>query len=448
MHRMGRKANPARVFKRTYADGTALYGWRPSPGAKEITGKGPGSYGPAGEAQLNLFRAHVLLCWHSGVEPTPPGLFLTATMPAVKFADVASKSTVPTLREWIGNPAKGKRGRFFNFAKNMQSENANGYESMFRLHGAFELIGDIPLNEVTVDDAVAVCNLALRCQACFNRASKLPPAREIDAFYVRVDQLTFDGAQCPSHYPSRLRQRTSVDKYFTKINAAFNAAVRAKIIVENPFANVSYGHWDEPVTNDDLRVSLTHSQMDVLVRAHPEQLQVVPEVSTDGMLRRSEMWGLWSSDFPVPPADPNDDPDSVTFQLARVWSTSALRFMPWGKTPKSLSEPIALGATAVKALNHHLRNQMPTSPACAACASGERIWRGVRRGNPHSECGYANDAPLILYSRCTPDYYTRVICPASQRAAGLEDVGFAITHDVYRSTGAVHHLTPIVHESA
>jgi hypothetical protein len=437
---MGRKVMPARVFKRSYADGTALYAWRPRPGADEISGKGPGSYGPAGEAQLNLFRAHVLLCWHAGIEPTPPGTFLTSTKPATEIVIVPSGSTTATLRTWIGNPAKGKRGRFFLFAKPMSSENAKGYESMFRNHGAFDLIGNIPLDQVTVDDAMAVCNRVLKCETCAERASRLVPTREIAAFDLRVDQLTFDKVQCPSHHPSRLKQRTSVERYVAKINAAFNAAIRAKIITENPFATISYGHWDEPETNDDLRVRLTHFQMDVLTRAHPEKLKVVPVVSTEGMLRRSEMWGLWAIDFPVPPADPTDDPEHVAFQLARVWNTAAKQFVPWGKTAASLSEPITLGAAAVKVLNDHLRNHMPTSLTCSACQSGERMWRGVRRGNPHRGCGYANNAPLVPYSLCTPDHYSKVICPDSQKAAGLGDIGFAITHRSYRSTGAVHHL--------
>lgn len=431
---MGRKALPARR-KCTYRDGTFLYGWRPQPGAKELTGKGPG-----GASNLALFRAHVLLCWNAGVEPTPPGTFLAPASPTAAPAAPTPTSTAPTLRDWIGNPAKGVRGDFFLHSRTMKKSNEDQYERTFRLHGALELIGDIPMDQVTVNDANNVCNRVLRCQACVALASQLRPPQEISDFDLRADRPTFNKKPCVLHHPARLKQRASVDRYFSTINAAFNAAVRAKVITENPFANISYGYWEEPAINDDSRVSLTHSQMDLLTRAHPDELQVVPAVSTDGMLRRSEMWGLWIKDFPVPPEDPSDDPETVTFQLSRVWSTSTKSFIAWGKTAKSLSEPIVLGAATVKALNNHLRDHMSPSPECGACTRGERVWRGVRRNNPHSKCGYANDAPLVPYSVCTPDYYSKSVCPQSQLAAGLGDIGFTITHRAYRSTGAVLHL--------
>ncbi len=436
---MSRNPVPARV-KRKLTNGFVLYAWRPRPGAKEIARKGPGGDWPISKTNLELFKAHVLLCWNAGVDPTPPGTFLAPAGPTAAPEISAPKSTAPTLRDWIGNPAKGVRGRFFLFGKTMGRTNENQFESMFRLHGAFDLIGNIPLDQVTVDDASNVCSRVLRCQACAELASQLSPPQNIAAFDLRVDRPTFNKKPCVLHHPAGLKQRHSVERYFSKINAAFNAALRAKVITENPFANISYGHWEEPETNDDLRVSLAHSQMDLLTRAHPEELKVVPSVSTDGMLRRSEMWGLWIQDFPVPPEDPSDDPDTVTFQLSRVWSASGKCFVPWGKTEKSLSEPIALGAATVKVLNNHLRNHMSPSPECDACTKGERIWRGVRRNNPHSKCGYANNAPLIPYSLCTPDHYSKTVCSKSQRAAGLGDIGFAITHRAYRSTGAVQHL--------
>ena len=433
--RMSRKVMPARVLKRAYTNGTALYGWRPQPGAREITGKGPG-----GASNLELFRAHVLLCWNAGVEPTLPGTFFAPATPTAAPDVPTPTSTAPTLRDWIGDPANGVRGDFFLHCKTMKKPNEDQYERTFRLHGAFELIGDIPMDQVTVNDASDVCSRVLRCQACAALATQLSPPQEISDFELRVDRPTFNKKPCVSHHPARLKQRASVDRYFSTINAAFNAAIRAKVITENPFANISYGHWDEPKSNDDLRVSLTHSQMDMLTRAHPNELRLVPVLSTDGMLRRSEMWGLWSKDFPIPPEDPSDDPDTVTFQLSRVWSTSTTSFVSWGKTAKSLSEPIALGAATVKVLNNHLRDHMSPSPECDACRKGERVWRGVRRNNPHSACGYANDAPLVPYSVCTPDHYSKTVCPRSQGAAGLGDIGFAITHRSYRSTGAVQHL--------
>ena len=431
---MGRRALPARK-KCTYRDGTFLYGWRPQPGAKELTGKGPG-----GVSNLELFKAHVLLCWNAGVEPTPPGTFLAPASPTAAPDVTAPTSTAPTLRDWIGDPAKGVRGDFFLHGETMKKPNEDQYERTFRLHGAFELIGDIPMDQVTVNDANNVCNRVLRCQACVALASQLRPLQEISDFDLRADRPTFNKKPCVLHRPARLKQRASVDRYFSTINAAFNAAVRAKVITENPFTNISYGYWEEPEINDDLRVSLSHSQLDLLTRAHPDELQVVPAVSTDGMLRRSEMWGLWTKDFPVPPEDPSDDPETVTFQLSRVWNTSTKSFVPWGKTAKSLSESIVLGAATVKTLNNHLRHHMSPSPECDACTRGERVWRGVRRNNPHSRCGYANDAPLVPYSVCTPDHYSKSVCPQSQLAAGLGDIGFKITHRAYRSTGAVLHL--------
>jgi len=432
---MSRKVMPARVLKRTYTNGTALYGWRPQPGAKELTGKGPG-----GASNLELFRAHVLLCWNAGVEPTLPGTFLAPASPTAVPEVPAPKSTAPTLRDWIGDPANGVRGRFFLYAEQMSGDGAKSYESLFRLHGAFDLIGDMPMDVVKVDDALSVCNRVLRCPSCAKRASELGPPQEISGFDLRVDQPTFDKKICARHYPATLQQRTSVEKYFSKLSAAFNAAVRAEIIAKNPFAHVNYGQWEEPKTNDDLRDALSHRQMDVLTRAHPDALQVVPAVSVALMLRRSEMWGLWRSDFPVPPEDPNEDPVALPILLSRVWRKSDKGFSSQGKTDKSLGVPIVMGADAVKALNNHLRNHMAPSPQCDACRKGERIWRGDLKRNPHTACGFASDAPLILYSLCTPEHYSKKVCPTSQTAAGLTDIGFKITHRAYRATGAVQYL--------
>ena len=431
---MSRKPVLARV-KTKYQNGFVLYAWRPRPGGKETCGKGPG-----GEDNLQLFRAHVLLCWNEEVEPTRPNEFLTSVTSTVAPKVVPSKSAASTLREWIGDPAAGTRGPFFLFAKQMSGDVAKSYEPFFRLHGAFDLIGDMPMDEVKMGHVLAICNRVLRCPSCSERASKLDPSREISEFDLRVDRPTFDQQHCISHYPATLQQRTSVEKYFSKLSATFNAAVRAEIIAKNPFAHINYGRWEEPETNDDLRDAIGHRQMDVLTRAHPDALHVIPAVSVALMLRRSEMWGLWRSDFPVPPEDPSEDPVALPILLSRVWRKSLKGFSSQGKTDKSLGESIVMGTDAVKALNNHLRNHMAPSPECDACTKGEPIWRGDSRRNPHTACGFANDAPLIPYSLCTPEHYSKKVCPASQTAAGLADIGFKITHRAFRATGAVQYL--------
>jgi len=438
---MSSKPVLARV-KTEYRNGFVLYAWRPRPGGKETSGKGPG-----GVDNLQLFRAHVLLCWNEGVEPKLPKEFLPSVTSTVAPKVVPSKSAASTLREWIGNPAAGSRGPFFLFAKQMSGGVAKSYESLFRLHGAFDLIGDMPMDEVKMSHVLEICNRTLRCPSCAERASQLVPSREISDFDLRVDQPTFDHQHCIAHYPAALQQRTSVEKYFSKLSAAFNAAVRAEIIAKNPFAHMNYGHWEEPETNDDLREAIGFRQMDALTQAHPAALQVIPAVSVALMLRRSEMWGLWRSDFPAPPEDPSEDPLALPVLLSRVWRKSDNGYSSQGKTDKSLGESIVMGADAVKALNNHLRNHMAPSTQCANCTKGEKIWRGDRRQNPHRACGFANDAPLVPYSLCTPEHYSKKVCPASQTAAGLADIGFKITHCAFRATGAVQYLQAGVAET-
>ena len=438
---MSRKAVPARV-KTKYQNGFVLYEWRPRPGAKAITGKGLG-----GEAQLQLFKAHVLLCWDAEVEPTSPGTFLTRKGPTAAPEVAAPKSTAPTLRQWIGDPPNGDLGEFFAHAEHMGSQNKKLYESMFRNHGAFDLIGDVPMDQVTADHVIAILDQVLRCPSCADRAALLSPAGVIPASALRADNPPFDGVDCKRHYPSRLLQRTSVRAYCSQLKAAFNAAMRAKVVTENPFAHVRYGTWDEPETNNDSKVSLTHLQLDVVMRNHPKELKVIPSLSTAGMFRREEMWGLQRIDFPMPPEDPIEDPDQLTFQLSRVWHVEQKRFVKKGKTDASLGTSISIGASEIKVLNNHLRNYMPSTSKCDACVRGERIWRGDRKRNPHAACGFANDAPLIPLDLCTPQDYSGKVCPQVQLAAGLSNIGFDITHNVYRTTGASQYLAAGVPEA-
>lgn len=431
---MGRKALGARV-KVDYRDGTVLYAWRPRPGAMEIAGKGPG-----GEANVLLFRAYVLKSWEEGIEPSTPGTYLSTSVPVSAPAVPSEPKCSPTLREWIGNPAKGKPGRYFDFANSMGRSQEDQYERAFRLHGAFEIIGDLPLSSVTSEHATQVRDRVLRCPVCVERGLSLNPPRKVSDGEARADRPSFDKQECPSHHPANLLQRTSVERYISLLKAAFNGAVRAKIINENPFVHVRYGKWASPGTNDDLRVSLTHPQLDALVNAHPKELRVVPVISVTAMLRREEMWGLQRVDFSAPPENPAEDPSTVTFKLARVWMEGEKRFRPWGKTTGSMSELITIGSEGVSALNNHLRHYMAPSERCAACSRGDGIWRGASRRNPHLDCGFANNAPLVPYALCSAERYTKVICRQAQVAANLSDLDFDITHQSYRSTGAVQYL--------
>ena len=359
----------------------------------------------------------------------------------------APKSTAPTLRQWIGKPAKGQHGPFFAHSEPMGPQNARQYESSFRIHGAFDLIGDIPMDQVAADNVIAILNRALRCPSCADRAALLSPERVIPESALRADNPPFDGEECERHYPSRLKERKSVRNYFGELKAVFNAAMRADKVTKNPFAHVRYGTWVGPESNNKNRVALTHSQLDAIIRVHPEELKLIPSLSTPGMFRREEMWGLQRIDFPVPPEDPIEDPEHLTFQLSRVWHIDQQRFIKKGKTEASLGNSIAIGAADVKALNNHLRNHMPPSPECEACTRSERIWRGDRKRNPHSECGFADDAPLIPLDLCTPQDYSEKVCPRVQLAAGLSDIGFNITHNVYRTTGASQYLDAGVAET-
>lgn len=441
VRRMGGKGAPARI-KREYPNGSVLYEWRPRPGVKHITGVGPG-----GEDNLKLFRAHVLCSWKDDVAPTMPGEYLSGTTPPSVPITVTPRGTAPTLRQWIGNPAKGERGRFFAYSEPMGSQNARQYESSFRNHGAFDLIGDIPMDQVTADNVIAILDRVLQCPLCADRAALLSPESVIPESALRVDNPPFDKVKCERHYPSRLKQSKSVRNYFGELKAAFNAAMRAEVVTKNPFAHVRYGLWDEPDNNNKSKVALTHLQLDAIIQAHPEEMRVIPSLSTAGMFRREEMWGLQRIDFPVPPIDPTEDPEYLTFQLSRVWHIDEQRFIKKGKTKASLGNSITIGADAVKALNNHLRNHMDPSPDCGACARGERVWRVDRKRNPHAACGFANDAPLITLALCTPEDYSEKWCPQFQLVAGLSDIGFKITHNVFRTTGASQYLDAGVAET-
>jgi hypothetical protein len=59
----------------------------------------------------------------------------------------------------------------------------------------------------------------------------------------------------------------------------------------------------------------------------------------------------------------------------------------------------------------------------------------------------ANDAPLVPGAVCTPAHYSHQVTHAAQEAAGLGDIGFAITHRSFRSTGATMLLAAGVPES-
>jgi len=233
-----------------------------------------------------------------------------------------------------------------------------------------------------------------------------------------------------------------MEGFRARLIAAWNVAIRAGHVSANPFKDRNFGQWGEPATNDDFRTALKFEQLERLCRAHPDELKVVPVVSAYGMLRASEMWGLWRADFPVPAADEADDPTAVTFELRRVWDNRQQLFRQWGKTTKSLREPVALGAYSTKVLFNHLRNHMPPSKSCVTCASGMGIWRGPIGANPHAGCGMADDAPLVAYNHCSPEHYSESVAPAAQMAAQLGDIGFDITHISFRSTGATLLIAP------
>lgn len=437
---MGRKAAGARV-KRRNKNGTVLYAWRDAPGQAERTGTGPG-----GTANELLFQGHVLACWAAGETPSGPHELLsrTANAPQVAPAPSADPGSIPTpsLREWVGTI--DQPGEYFVHAKEMSGAQVAQYVRGFAKHGALDLIGDIPLDQVTTTLAEKVMDRVLRCPACLDRASRrriaLTDAR------ARADKEPFDH-DCPVHHPANLRRHRSVQDYRSLLSAVWNAAQRADFVSANPFAERRIGRWIEPASNDDFRTALTIAQFWKCVEAHPEVLRVVPALSAHGMLRSSEMWGLQRMDFPPPPADPVDDPESLTFTLRRVWDQHSGRVRPWGKTAGSTGTPITIGGNAVKILNAHLRDDLTPNGDCPACHDGVTVWRDPLQRNPHEGCGFADIAPLIPMDICSPGHYTRKVCRRVQKRAGLEGLPFQLTHRSYRSTGATMLLRAGVSES-
>lgn len=421
---MSRQPHPARV-KRTKADGTALYCWRDMPGAAERTGMGPG-----GKKHLLAFQAHVLDCWERGVTPRLPGEFF-ADSPAVD-AEPASSPSCPTLGEWLGDPGAGKPGDFFTHCRSMATYRKVSYLTLLRRHGAMDLLSKKRLDSVSRSDAALAVDRVMRCASCLRRAHNKKLA--LSDSELRADKQPFDGA-CDAHYPELLQRRVSVRGYLGRLSAVWNAAIRAGLVTSNPFAEMPLGQWDEPHSNDDGRVSLTHSEFSALVKAHPPALQVVPVLSAHGMLRRGEMWGLRRCDVPVPPADPEDDPHRITFHLRGTWNVPKNRWVSWGKNPKSTGTPIAVGKWASKVLMTHLRDHMPSSAECEACNDDVGVWRGLTEHNPHDGCGFANEALLVPRTLCRVDKYS-VVSRAAQAAANLGHLPFDVTHRVYRSTGA------------
>jgi hypothetical protein len=396
-----------------------------------------------------LYRAHVMRCWERQETPVRPADFCDWVTLPVKpdvepNAQADDRPKCLTLREWIGSPSQGERGDFFLHSKRQGEERVRSYEGQFTQYGVYAIIGDLPMNKVTVKQAEAVIARALRCEKCTERA--LRQGRELSDEEARADRQPFD-KQCLEHYPKGLRRRASMEGFHARLAAAWNVAIKAGHVSANPFKDRNFGHWGEPATNDDFRTALKFEQLERLCKAHPDELKVVPVISAYGMLRASEMWGLWRADFPVPAEDDADDPTAVTFELRRVWDSRQQGFRQWGKTTKSLREPVALGAYSTQVLYNHLRNHMPPSDSCVACASGVGIWRGPIGANPHAGCGMADDAPLVAYHICSPEHYSESVAPAAQAAAQLGDIGFAITHISFRSTGATLLIAAGVPES-
>lgn len=419
---MPRKPTPARV-KRSNADGTCLYAWRDAPGLPERTGKGPG-----GKANLLKFQSHVQECWDKGQVPSAPKVVLGEP------GSPSSVLTPPTFAEWLGTPEKP--GRFFEHTRGpITDERRTRYFEEARLHGAMRIIGKKRLDLITQTDAEAVMDFILSCPECLKRAKKA--GRPITEKEARADRYNPD---CPNHLPARLQHRDSVRNVKGSFSALFNGAIRAGVITTiNPFNGRNIGYWDEPPSNDEWRLALTVDQLQKLVEAHPDELKVVPVVSTFAMLRAGEMWGLQRRDFPVPPENPEQDPSSITFNIERVWRRTARQFSKKGKTLGSTGELSALGARGAKVVNDHLRRNHLPNEACPACQEGKGLWRDAGT-NPHLSCGWADDAPLVPVTMCDPSKYSSSVSKRAQAAAGLKHLPFEITHRSFRSTGATMHL--------
>lgn len=418
---MGRRAVPARV-KKSYADGTVLYAWRDALGGTERTGKGPG-----GKANILAFQAHVQDSWDKGQVPKTPSEVLQASV-APSVAPPALGKPVPTVADWVGTASAP--GPFFRHSRNRMSEGqVKRYFTFVTTHGVGRLIGTKRLDQVTVDDAERVMDHLLACPRCVKRG--------LSEANARADT---DVPGCPDHRPARLQRRKTVVTTKTCLGSLFNAAARAGYPVSNPFRGRTVGYWAQASTNDDCRTALTVPQFHQLLEAHHDDVKVVPALSVYGMLRLSEMWGLQRQDFPVPPDDPADDPATVTFLVERVRNTAQQQLTAQGKTPLSTGAYMVLPSTGAKIVNERLRRNLEPSSECAACAQGVQLWRGPTVRNPHDGCGWANDAPIIPVSVCSPRHYSGSVAPRAQSAAGLGDLPFRITHRSFRSTGATMYL--------
>lgn len=382
---------------------------------------------------------------------------------AEQRAAAAASRPMFSAAEWVGQPKKGKPGRYFQHANAMEDGQKRRYESLLRNYGAH--FKDKPMDRVTVDDARVMMQKMISCDACRRRAIVARRKDLLAEGHVRFDSTKqpWDGAGAcvdddgeSTHFSGNKRDTVAANLWLMRTlwRVAMEAAAdgnepQFEKLKSKPFEKVGANvpNVPEQTTNDDLAESLSHTQLDMLRLGFPDWLRASVRTGAYGLMRRSEFLGL-ERGMIVWPTLPEHYGQAV-IQVTHTYAADsrnprvAVR-RPWGKNAHSTREPIYLAAIATAELREHVLTfrSTPNPKVCAACREGQGEHTGSTKTNQHRGCDFSNDAPIwwdpTREERVTPHEYSGTWFARAALAAGLtvSAVGFKPTPKLLRATGA------------
>jgi hypothetical protein len=432
-------------IKRTNADGSALVGYRPTPGEPE-------SY-----LTVPNHDAFALLDYHEKQArkkkvrfiPEEVLALMSAQPPEERHAALQPlpQPEVPTFREWVGGKdvvGMGLAYRYITCGEPTRLTRVGQAQKWVNPH-----LGDKRINEITYEDLLDLVEQLTVCPACADRALKkgenLSPRRlsvanpAFDGECTTIDPET--GDEVSTHYITIKREY--VQDIIKRVRAYLQVPVKRHLfgMTENPALGVEVPMFEDPIDDEDLRQAYSARQLQRLAQASPLGLEVLPDVATALILRPSETAGLSRADI----SWPMTEGDLTWVALNRVYiadTGSKERLRTFGKTRGSLKVTLPLTPSAAARLRWHLDNYRsnPSPHRCAACRDQVGEWI-QDTPNPHGGCDFADDAAVFVEpdgSRLRPTWYTRAVWPRILAAAGMteEELGWRAKPRYFRSTGA------------
>jgi hypothetical protein len=216
---------------------------------------------------------------------------------------------------------------------------------------------------------------------------------------------------------------------------------RCRGILVNPFQGLEIPNYPQHATRHDTKQALTHPQLEALEVEMPGWARVAPILGAYGMLRPGELLGAERSMI-LWPTRADDLGGGIV--IKKTWHVDG-QLLEYGKNDHATDNPIRLPDFVMEALRRHVDEWVskPMPDRCLACADGVGENWDPTYANPHTRCGFADDAPLFTMpstgrrpSRC---HFAAIFASAAD-AAGLRIGGFLPSPHILRLSGAIAYL--------